>query len=342
MRILCKLLQKDWSWGLGVDELINALPEYEFIKILIGRQSDDFDIILAQNLVALKNISHKNLHKTICRLGSNRQFDDKENRKELNLVHAVIATNKRLYEIGKTFNDNVYLIPNGLDLTKWQPVQKTKQFTVGFAGNVKGFQYGDYKGFSLVKEACGKINTELKTALYKDNQIPYSEMRDKFYSQISCLVLPTLGEGNSNVIMESLSCGVPVLTTKEAGFHGEKLTDGVNCLFITRDAKDIATKIERLRDSHRLRESIALNGREFAKDNHDIKKIACEYKKLFDECYLNATGKQAEMQHDTDTLVNVRFLQNAMEEDLNHILSGTIKKISLYRAKQLGDIVEIL
>lgn len=342
MRISCKLLQEDWSWGLVIDELIKALPEYEFIKILISKKSDKPDIILAQNVIALKNIDRKNYHKTICRLGSNRQFEDKENRGDLNLIHSIIATNKRLYEIGKTFNNNVHLIPNGLDLEAWKPVTRPKDFIVGFAGNIRGFQYGDYKGFNYVKEACSQMKVELKTALYQDNQIPHSEMRDKFYSQISCLVLPTLGEGNSNVIMEALACGVPVLTTKEAGFHGERLQDGVNCLFIARDVKDISQKLKELRGSHMLRNNLALNGRRFAEENHDIAKIALEYKRVFEDCYAHATGKAKEETSDKNTFVKVRFLQNSIEENLSPVLHGSICTMSLYRAKQLGETVEIL
>ena len=56
-----------------------------------------------------------------------------------------------------------------------------------------------------------------------------------FYSNIDLLIHPVGPgrEGTSNVIMEALALGVPVLTTTHAGLHGELLVDGKNALIAT-------------------------------------------------------------------------------------------------------------
>ena len=105
-------------------------------------------------------------------------------------------------------------------------------------------------------------------------------MPSGFYHQIECLILPTIGEGCSNVVMEALACGVPVLITK-VGYHGEMLEDKKNCIFIERDANDIEKKVMMLKNDPALRISLAENGRVFAEKHHDITEIAKEYDRIF-------------------------------------------------------------
>ncbi len=235
----------------------------------------------------------RDLHRAICRLDGCRVYDDKFNitgvmfkeglmyEKELSQCGALIATNKKLYEFGKSVNPETYFITNGIILDEFPYVYKIKParcgFTVGFVGNITKPSYREYKGYDYVVGACEKENAMLKEALYKDKQIPHAEMTDKFYSQIDCLIHPTLGEGCSNAIMEALSCGIPVITTKTAGYHGEMLEDGENVLFVERDIDSIAEAVRKLKQSHRLRLKLSHNGRAFAEDNHDITKLAKQW-----------------------------------------------------------------
>jgi glycosyltransferase involved in cell wall biosynthesis len=73
---------------------------------------------------------------------------------------------------------------------------------------------------------------------------------------------------------------VPVLTTK-VGFHGEMLEHEKNCLFIERDAVNIAENVRRLLTDPDLRTRLAVNGRKFAEQNHDVKIVAAKYDEVF-------------------------------------------------------------
>lgn len=342
MKILCKILQKDWSWGLVIDDLIDALPEFDFIKSLPAVVDAPSDVYFVQQVTILNRIPFKYHKQTIVRLGANRTFDDKFDYREMGNCFAIVATNKNLYGIGKEVNENTVLIPNGLNLDKWKVTEKPKQFTVGFAGNVHGYHYRDYKGYDLIVEACKKAGVELKTAFYRQRQIPHDKMREEFYSKISCLLLPTSGEGCSNVLMESLSCGVPVLTTKEAGFHGELLEDSANCLFIKRDVEDISEKIKRLKVSNRLREKLSKNGRAFAEKHHNINKVAEQYKQLFIACHKGNLKDVERVREETEKIVTVKVLQNIYDDAMGFLKHGTVIDMSYFRAKQLGNIVEIV
>jgi len=294
----------EWSWGLTSKELFEKLKEYnvniEFHNI-ISDKSIDKDLVLVQTTGLLKamhntELMNKLYKKLIIRLGGNKLIKHTNTyvRKYLKNSNLIIATNKKLYMFGKAFNKRTKLIPNGFDLNKWYYLDKkfnSNKLVGGFAGNISNSYYYHYKGFDYVTQAFKISNTELKLALFGTGQIKYEDMLEKFYKEIDFLILPTVGEGCSNVISEALACGVPVLTTRLAGFHGEVLKDRENVIFIERNINDIAEKIKYLNENRELLRKIAINGRKFAEQYHDINKIAKKYYKVLMDSYYNSINR---------------------------------------------------
>jgi len=199
---------------------------------------EHFDLCLVQNIDSLPQMdSYKNV---VCRSGGMviEQNDTHRYDEWLRQCPAVISTNSLLHGIATHANDNCFLIPNGCDLEVFKPRdRKQGKFTVGFAGNIYGPGL-HYKGFKFFSQAVIDMFDEVNhiKRLHSHSQIPHEKMPD-FYHSIDCLVIPSLGEGCSNVTMEALACGIPVLTTP-VGFHGERLTHMEDVLFIARDADD--------------------------------------------------------------------------------------------------------
>lgn len=215
---------------------------------------------------------------------------------DLKRVGAVIATNEQLGEIARKFNPNVEVVPNGVELEVFRPHEPCpnfgrERFTVGFAGNIWGGG-AEYKGWVYYVQACAYLTVEIDQIhlLHGSNQIPHEDMPEKFYAQIDALILPSRGEGCSNVVSEALACGIPVLTTK-VGFHGEKLVNEENCLFIERDADMIAETIRRLMSDRELRIRLSTNGRKFAETYHDVRNVAAIYDKVFKMVIGNVSAK---------------------------------------------------
>ena len=234
----------------------------------------------------------KNLSKTVTRLDAIRRHNDKGQvdgliteegnmwEDKLKQCGALIATNQQLYDYGKTINENTFFITNGVPLDQFPYVYKIKptdKFVVGFIGSIFRPEYREHKGYDLVIEACKKTGCEFKEALYKTKQIPVERMVELMYSQMDVLVHPTKSEGCSNVVVEALSCGVPVITTRTCGYHGETLEDGLNVLFCERTVESIVDCINRLKNDYTLRLKLSHNGRRFAEEHHDIKKIAAQW-----------------------------------------------------------------
>jgi glycosyltransferase involved in cell wall biosynthesis len=293
MKILSIEFTDTWSWSL-VFKSIQKNSKIDFKRTFHYNKKNTintkgYDVVLCQNVTLLKKFQDR--LKTVCRMGGNQNFDGVKNLKpllnEMAKCYCLVATNKKLYDIAKSVNDKVYLIPNGIDLKEWSKLKsrnKKSKFTVGFCGNISSPQYRDYKGFDYVKKACKELGVELKTALYKDKQIPHDKMREQFYSQIDCIVHPTKGEGCSNTLMEACACGVPVITTQLAGYHGEVMKDGKDVLFCKRTANNVKKQIEKLINDKELKNKLSNGARKFAEKHHDVNTITKQYDKIFNEC----------------------------------------------------------
>jgi len=294
----------NWSWRFIANQLFNILSEYynfysiaennvlpERLAIRSHRYSKHVEVngYFLQNISLCRKISdYKKIEKTVIRMGGNKSICGKEaimNRIDyIKIANAVIATNRFLFGFCKQLNWNTIMIPNGLDLDYWSYEEPyTDDFVVGFCGNISNDFYRDYKGYDYVLQATKKAGVRLKTALFGNKQIPHEKMRDDFFHKITVLIHPTKGEGCSNTIMEALACGVPVLTTKSAGFHAEYLTDFENVIFIERDTNDIYEKLVYLKKHPKVLLKLSIEGRIFAECFHNIKEISKEYKRVFDK-----------------------------------------------------------
>lgn len=298
---------RSWSWGIVIRRLMANMPEYHFTRIRRGefkcdnprcrRQFAhpvdheiirDYDIIFPQNADTIAMIP--NSEKVIARIGGLDMRNPATQRyaKDFERVAHIVATNQQLYDIARPANPNCTVIPNGVNLELFVPRPEVATederpgFMLGFAGNIMGGG-ADYKGWKYYVEACARLSVdgvEQMHLLHNVNQVSHDEMPAKFYHLIDALVLPSRGEGCSNVVSEALACGVPVLTTK-VGFHGEMLQHEINCLFIERDACNIADNVRRLLTDSNLRARLAVNGRMFAEEHHDVVKVAAMYDKVF-------------------------------------------------------------
>jgi glycosyltransferase involved in cell wall biosynthesis len=245
----------------------------------------DYDIIMPQNVDTLAMLPDGS--PIVCRIGgidvTNLQRD--RYAKDFARVAGIVATNDELADIARDANPNVTVIPNGVDLDHFRPADERpdRPFTIGFAGNVWG-PGADYKGWRFFVEASVKLqimsSVESKYLLHGSNQIPHEEMPGGFYHQIDALILPSKGEGCSNVVTEALACGVVPIITK-VGYHGERLEDGVNCLFIERSVSSIEAAVMKLVENPEMTHRIGGAARAFAVQYHDIDAVAKAYDEVF-------------------------------------------------------------
>jgi glycosyltransferase involved in cell wall biosynthesis len=89
-------------------------------------------------------------------------------------------------------------------------------------------------------------------------------------SEMAVSVLPSLSEGLSNVLLESMAAGVPVVATRVGG-NGEAVEDGVTGLLVEpRDAVGLAGAIGRILDDRELAGRFGAAGRQRVAERFSI------------------------------------------------------------------------
>lgn len=107
---------------------------------------------------------------------------------------------------------------------------------------------------------------------------------EEIYRQIQCTVLPTFyAEGMSNVLLESLACGRPIITTDRPGC-AEIVDEGENGFIVRqRDSRDLIEKIEKFISlDHETRKQMGLNGRRKVEKEFDRNIVIDKYMEVID------------------------------------------------------------
>lgn len=128
----------------------------------------------------------------------------------------------------------------------------------------------------LVKELSDK-----GTLVYEG----YVDDMKEVYKRIQCTIHPTYyPEGMSNVLLESLACGRPIITTDRPGCK-EIVEDGVNGFVVKQnDLNDLIEKIEKyLSLSNEERKQLGLNGRHKVEKEFDRNIVINKYLDAIDK-----------------------------------------------------------
>ena len=120
------------------------------------------------------------------------------------------------------------------------------------------------------------------------------------------LTLSSVSEGLPNVILEAMSCGVPVVATSVGG-NPEVVTQGVTGLLVPpSDPQKMANAVEKIITDSRLRDSMGEKAREIAVNSYSINAITS----LTEKAIINASFDAIERKGRTDLLENqVSFLK---------------------------------
>jgi glycosyltransferase involved in cell wall biosynthesis len=185
----------------------------------------------------------------------------------------------------------IYYIPNGVDTDLYQPVDpELSRFALGISKKSKVLMFVATdlklhgKGGDLLIKALeslpGTLKSEIlllllgsggetigKTAGIKSLNLGYiTNERIKLlaYSAADLFVLPTRSEGLSLVLLESMSCGTPMVSFRVGG-NPDVVRDGVTgFLSEPENAKELNYKIVQLIEDEPLRNKMAQNCRQVA------------------------------------------------------------------------------
>ncbi len=112
------------------------------------------------------------------------------------------------------------VIPSGIDMSKFKPVDRTKaQETIGWETDARHilFPYSkkqEKKRYPVAKEIVEHVNKqfESRVTLQVVDDVPHEKMY-LYYNAADALILPSLREGSPNTVKEAMACDVPVVST---------------------------------------------------------------------------------------------------------------------------------
>jgi len=206
-------------------------------------------------------------------------------------------------------------IPNGVDLTLFAPVAADERRALrarlglpqdrvlcAFIGRLtpqkdpdlllQAWAMGRWSQAHLVLVGDGPLRSRLEASVSsgpRKEQVTFTgAIADvsRYLKAADLLVLPSRAEGMSNVILEAMACGLPVVATDVPGNHEVLGEDGKAGLLVPVDTPAaLAQAIESLVASPDLRRELGASAQARALERFDIQRIGAQYLSLYEELH---------------------------------------------------------
>lgn len=165
--------------------------------------------------------------------------------------------------------------------------------------NVKFLVYGDNNAVPEYTKECENLITELGL---KENFF-LAGFHDKphlIFSEGDISILTSISEGFPYTVLESMSCGVPVVSTDVGGVT-EALDDKCGFICKPRDHVEIGKCVIELLQNKEMRSQMGINARQKVIDNFTIGKFIEEYEMAYEQVMESAKSKPESLGIDLGT-----------------------------------------
>ena len=178
---------------------------------------------------------------------------------EYDLADVVVVLSEKAADTFRAENfdeDKLFYLPRGVDIDRFKPGKRPAKFRAIFSGALierKGIHHLLEAWHRLnLKDAelwlVGAVHEEAKPHLktfWRDNIKTVGFVRDpeNYLNQGTVYVFPSQWEGSAKVVYEAAACGLPAITTREAG---DVIRDGIEGIIVQPGNVDaIAAALER-------------------------------------------------------------------------------------------------
>jgi glycosyltransferase involved in cell wall biosynthesis len=220
---------------------------------------------------------------------------------------------ERMAKIFSYRKDNIRVVYNGIDASKFFPSPELREsfrheqnvsgnFVIGTVGRFHPVKdhFTLMEGFAIFRKKVPeaklllvggeKNGAILSSYSEKANELnlhdaicflPTTANIMRVFNGFDVFALTSLSEGCSNVILEAMACGVPVVAT-HAGGNSELIRDNSNgLLFEVGDAQELAQHLFRLYQDEKLRRQFQKTGPSFVQKKFTLEKTVQNYQKLY-------------------------------------------------------------
>ncbi len=193
--------------------------------------------------------------------------------------------------------DKLSVISNGLDINHFTPIEKRKEFEIGFIGNM-GYRPNILAAYFLIKKILPLVNKKVKTQIagtrpaqsirnLANNDIIVTgwmaDIRDAYNNSLIFVAPIFTGAGQQNKILEAMAMGLPCVTTVVVNEsikaeHGKEI-------FVANNENEFAELINTLLEDEDLRNRVGELARKYVEEHYSWE---TENKKL-EELLIKAT-----------------------------------------------------
>ena len=207
------------------------------------------------------------------------------------------------------YKTRVEVIPNGIDLSRFKPIDKNiardifclpKDKKLILFGAMSAIN-DQNKGFHLLKKALEKLsskeNKNIELLIFGSSKPRDEEnlgfkthylgqLNDEIslsivYPAADVMIVPSIQENLPNTIMESIACGTPVVAFNIGGIHGMIEHQKNGYLAKQFNTGDLAYGINWVLEDDIRRKQLSQNAREKVVQEFDIVKVAKKYEDLY-------------------------------------------------------------
>lgn len=264
----------------SIDAYINCCMKF------IKKNKTDYDVFYGHfihNGIVAAQLSEKYEIPAFFAYGENTTYSidylgDKKTKELIKSIRGAIAVstvNKNiLVEKKLVKSENIEVIPNAVDKSIFFPREKYQmREKYGFEKNDFIIAFVGYfihiKGPDRLSNAIKKLqNDNIKSIFIGEGKIKPScegiifegrKSRNEIAEMLSAsdiFVLPTIAEGCCNAIIEAMSCGLPIVSSKES-FNNDLLDESCSIRVDSMNVQEIANAIAELYSDKKLRQKLS-------------------------------------------------------------------------------------
>lgn len=140
--------------------------------------------------------------------------------------------------------------------------------------------YGDDKAVPEYTKTCLKLIEEL--GLQENFKLMGNRNNpEELFLEGDISILTSISEGFPYTVIESMACGVPVVSTDVGGVK-EALDESCGFTCKPKDAEEIGEKVVKLLSDKNLRKEMSINARERILKNFTMNKFIAEYEDIYE------------------------------------------------------------
>ena len=303
----------DWGFLWGIYYIVSVF-------MFLYKKKNDYDIIhchIIQGYHTFVSVIFKYIFKkkVIVKMSSSGETSDFTLLKEVKFgrlflrcirkVDAIISVCKKSTEeiLENGFSKDILIeVPNGVDTHKFfkDAQRERKNYSniiyVGRLDNYKGVNYL-LSGFKDVLSKVDNVKLTIvgngpdesllvdmaKNLRIIDNVVFKGRQEDILSELCSAdiFVLPSLSEGMSNVLLEAMSCGLPVVATSVGG-NSDLIKDRYNGILIEpRDSMKLSAAFLELLENEELAKKLGKEARKAVEENYSMDHVVDKYVELY-------------------------------------------------------------